>query len=400
MIHVCFPLYDSNGKYSKYEAVTLLSLLTNTKSDLTVHIIHDDSVSEDAKNKIRRICNDYNQEIIFYELVARDFENIGHMARSYTIGTLFRLKLPDLLDVSIKKIIYLDADLLINTDIRQIWDIDISESYIAACHDDGLNGLNKSRIRLSDGLVTDDKYFNAGVMVINLKKIRQDFDLFSVCVDFLIEHPNCTMADQDALNYLFADNVLFLPYKYNMFTRKKRGHNLSLEDGIYHFSADYCNPEQKESFDDLFFHYLFILGDEQWLTEYYMGALQNSNKQLMLYQSFMKCITSKCVKKIYWGADSKYFDKVADFIKPNTNYDYIVDSNKKIHGKYAYGMVISAPTQIYKENVGDFVVIVISRSHYSTIKHELEDGGLIENENFFDGVAFLSLSQGGYGHYY
>ena len=396
MIHVAFPLYDPKGTYTKYEAVALLSMLYNTKSEITVHIIHDCSVSYENKYKLKKICENYNQKILFHELPATDFDEIGSMTKSFTIGTLFRLKLPDLLGNNISKIIYLDADLLINTDIEQIWNMDIGDNYVAACHDPGLNDFC---ILLSDGLVPAEKYFNAGVTAFNLARIRQDFDLFSDCVKFLLVHPACTMADQDAMNYLFLDNVLFLPNQYNMFTRHKRGYDVSLEDGIYHFAGDYCDPVSNEAFDKLFNHYLYLLQDEQWITEYYMGFLQYSRKQLLTGQSLMKAITIR-TKKVYWGAISIYSDRIVDFIQPNFKWDYVVDSNTKVHGKCVYGMMIYSPQKLFEENRDDCVIIVVSKRHYSDIKNELECRGFVENEDFFDGVGLLSLSQGGYGKYY
>lgn len=396
MIHVAFPLYDPKGTYTKYEAVALLSMLCNTKAEILVHIIHDCSVSYENKSKIRKICDKYNKKILFHELQTTDFEEIGPMAKLFTIGTLFRLKLPDLLEDNISKIIYLDADLLINTDVEQIWNMDIGDNYVAACHDPGLDDYF---IRLSDGLVPAEKYFNAGVTVFNLARIRHDFDLFSDCASFLLDHPSCTMADQDAMNYLFMDNVLYLPYQYNIFTRNRRGHNSPLESGIYHFAGDYCNPISNEAFDKLFYHYLYLLQDEQWITEYYIGFLQYNRKQLMTCQSLMKSITER-QKKVYWGANSIYSERIVDFVQPNTNQDYIVDSNTTAHGKNAYGMMIHSPQKLFEDNGNECVVIVVSKRHYSAIKNELERHGFVENEDFFDGIALLSLSQGGYGKYY
>lgn len=396
MIHVAFPLYDPKGTYTKYEAVALLSMLCNTKAEIKVHIIHDSSVSDENKSKLRKICDTYNQKILFHEVQATAFEKIGPMAKLFTIGTLFRLKLPEVLSDNITKIIYLDADLLINTDIEHIWNIDVSGYYIAACHDPGLNDFS---VRLSDGLVSAEKYFNAGVAVFNLEKIRYDFELFTDCANFLLAHPTCTMADQDAMNYLFLDSVLFLPAQYNIFTRNQRGQNTPLEKGIYHFAGDYCDPVSNEVFDKLFFHYLYITQDEQWLTEYYMGVLQYNCNQLLACQSIMKSITIR-KKKVYWGANSIYSKKIINFIRPDTNCDYIVDSNIKFHGKCSYDMMIHSPQKIFEDNKNECVVIVVSKRYYVAIKKELESHGFVENEDFFDGISLLSLSQGGYGKYY
>lgn len=391
MIHVGFPLYDSTGKYAKYEAVALLSLLSNTSEKMLVHIIHDDSVPEETKTKLKKICADFQQEIVFYKVEEKDFSSLEELVRSYTIGTLFRLKLPEIIDKSIPKILFLDADLLINTDIKPIWDLDVTDYYVAACKDDG---LDDDKMMLADGLVPAAKYYNAGVVVFNLEKIRQDFDLFADSARFLQEHPNCPLVDQDAANYFFMDHVLFLDRKYNMFTRNKRGKNLPLEDGIYHFSDDYCNPVESEPFDTKFCQYLYRLQNEEWLTDYYLNYLQDTHKQELIYQAFVRRILAGYKHKVYWGGNSVYFDAVAKVVTPDKENDYIVDSNKKLHGSIVHGMTVQSPQHLFGEDIGDCVIIVVSKGAYKAIKRDLEKNGLRENQDFFDGLFFLSQSQG------
>lgn len=391
MIHIGFPLYDAKGTYAKYEAVALLSLLKNTAEKITVHIIHDDSVAENSKAKLKKICDDFRQEIVFHSVSPADFDGLTEAVRSYTIGTLFRLKLPEIIDASIEKILYLDADLLINTDIKAIWDTDISNYYVAACKDDG---LDDDSVLLADGLVPADKYYNAGVVVFNLAKIRQDFDLFADSAKFLQEHPACLLADQDAANYFFMDNVLFLAYKYNMFTRNKRGKNLPLEDGIYHFSDDYCNPVQPEKFDTLYYHYLYLLQDEEWLMQYYMNYLQAEDEARQASQAFIRRILQGYEKKVYWGGNSVYFSAVADVVTPNPVCDYVVDSNAELHGSKVQKMEVRSPQCLFSEAHGKCVIVVVSKGAYKAIKKELERNDLVENKDFFDGLLLLTQSKG------
>lgn len=391
MIHIAFSLYDSKGIYTKYGAVALLSLLSNTASKLTVHIIHDDSLSEENRHKLKGIADRFHQEIVFYRVQLSNFSEVEHMAKSCTIGTFFRLKIPELVDRSISKIIYLDADLVINTDIKGIWENDIENYYVAACQDYGLIGRG---MKMSDGLVPADLYYNAGVSMFNLRKIRQDFNLLDDSINFLKEHPNCEFADQDATNYLFMNSVLYLDLKYNMVTIKKRGLLLPLEDGIYHFAGDYCNPIDQEAFDGLFLHYLYLLNDEKWLTEYYLNYLKDSSKQLLVCQAFMERLIAGFKKKVYWGANSVCFKAVANIVKPVPEYDYIVDNNSNMHGTNVMGMVVYHPQKLFAEKRDECVIIVVAKEAYSAIKNNLEKKGLVENKDFFDGLLLLTQSCG------
>ena len=56
MIHVGFSLYDKTGRYSKFTGTAILSMFENTKSEVTVHILHDNTVSADIRNKFSSLA--------------------------------------------------------------------------------------------------------------------------------------------------------------------------------------------------------------------------------------------------------------------------------------------------------------------------------------------------------
>lgn len=391
MIHVGFPLYDSKGTYSKYEAVALLSLLSNTSSTITVHIIHDDSVSETAKDKLKRICGDFQQKIMFHLVNPSDFSSLVGVAKGFTIGTLFRLKLPELMDNSIQKILFLDADLLINTDIKAIWDLDVSDFYVAACHDDGLEDFS---LMMSDGLVPASKYYNAGVVVFNLKKIRQDFDLFNDSADFLLRHSNCPYVDQDAANYFFMDNVLYLEQKYNMFTRNKRGLSLPLEDGIYHYAGDYVCLDAPEEFDRKYMEYMSLIhwDNGTGIDGFLWGYVGREHCRITALQLLCARVSDRNVKIVLWGTGSTFIDRICSFVNRD-RVDYYVDNNSSIQGTIFNEKKVEDPTVIKSE--ANVFVVVVSKIYYAEIKEQLESYGLVENIHFVDGLSLLLQSQGG-----
>lgn len=393
MIHIGFPLYDSTGKYSKYEAIALLSLLSNTNSEITIHIIHDDSVSENVKARLKKICDDFKQKIVFHKVKSEDFSVLVDTAKGFTIGTLFRLKLPELMDESISKILFLDADLLINTDIKPIWDLDVTDYYVAACHDDG---LGDNSMMMSDGLVPASKYYNAGVVVFNLKKIRQDFDLFNESVAFLLNHSNCPYVDQDAANYFFMDNVLYLEPKYNVFTRNKRGKRLHLEDCIYHYAGDYVCLDNPEEFDKKYIEYMSRLHwDDYGLDIFLWGYTNNEHMKINNLQILCKWLSNND-DIVIWGVGSKYLDAICEFVNVS-KIDYFIDNNKKLQGTLYAHKLVKAPKHLVGKNKK---IIVVSKKYYEDIKYQLEAFGYKEYIDFIDGMLLLSQTQGGRVHYY
>jgi lipopolysaccharide biosynthesis glycosyltransferase len=62
-------------------------------------------------------------------------------------------------------------------------------------------------------------YFNAGILILNLDKIRKQYDLLQQGMDFLLKYPEAPYLDQDALNYIFQNDCIFLTDKYNKSVR-------------------------------------------------------------------------------------------------------------------------------------------------------------------------------------
>ena len=62
--------------------------------------------------------------------------------------------------------------------------------------------------------ISRERYFNSGVMLLNLKKMRQD-NVPEALAQFFKDHPDVPSPDQDALNVVFGGHVKMLPVRYN-----------------------------------------------------------------------------------------------------------------------------------------------------------------------------------------
>lgn len=86
----------------------------------------------------------------------------------FTRYTLYRLLMPYCIDSD--KVLYLDADTLVNGDISDLYNIDMGDCIIAGVED---TGITKSQLN-AIGISNDAVYVNAGVLLMNLKKIRSE----------------------------------------------------------------------------------------------------------------------------------------------------------------------------------------------------------------------------------
>lgn len=261
-IHVAFCVHDENGDYIQHTAVAMTSVFCNTKSLVRIHMIHDDTLRISQKEILNALVREYHQTIEYHQVDKKIFTDIAMKLkyatqRNFSIGTLFRLAITDIL--SIDKVIYLDSDIIVNQDIQALWSIDSSDFYIAAVRD--LKDTRKKWINQYHFYrmgVSSDFYFNAGVILFNLKKIRNNFDLLASTIDFLLQHSkNAIFFDQDALNGLLQKKTLFLSKKYNFIpvalTPGKYDDDLQ---AIIHFAGPKPWKFRCSQFDWLYWKYL------------------------------------------------------------------------------------------------------------------------------------------------
>ena len=248
MIHVCFCFTDKTGNYSKFVGTTMFSLFENTNSDVTVHILHDNTLTDENRDKFLYLAVRYGQLVRFYnveELCADDFSKMVEdnpkllKDNRFTIGMMFRLFIPQVLPENINQVIYLDGDIVVNMDLNELWKIDLGDNYLAVVPSNSIamkKHTHLTRQLCVEGLVEPDDYFNSGVLLMNLKLLRGETQKIMDGVNFIGSNPLYTHFDQDVLNYCFSKRTLKLPVRFNnsvSFARAKK--EKSLDQKIYHF---------------------------------------------------------------------------------------------------------------------------------------------------------------------
>lgn len=133
--------------------------------------------------------------------------------------TYYRLLAPSLLP-NVNKAIYLDSDLVVNTDIAELYDIDITGYLVGATRDadtigqiDGYDATVGPYLKNELGMNDPHDYFQAGVILMNLEEIRKQISP----EEFL---KVSTMRawrwlDQDVLNRFVNGHYLRINMKWN-----------------------------------------------------------------------------------------------------------------------------------------------------------------------------------------
>ena len=185
MIHVLFRFNDRYGKYSKFVGACLCSIFENTKSKITAHLIHDSSLSESNREKFETLAENYRQQVRFYnldELVPDKLKWMRETApQTQNDGDIYAIFAPFVLPPEISRIISLDADMIVNLDIAEIWNMNLEGKVLAAVPEGLINGGTKigslsNQFVVKNEFATSEEYFNFATMVIDLNKIRDKND--------------------------------------------------------------------------------------------------------------------------------------------------------------------------------------------------------------------------------
>jgi lipopolysaccharide biosynthesis glycosyltransferase len=195
--------------YLPHAATMLCSLLVNNTGLTKIHLLHN-GIRKGELKLLEKFLNKYGAEFEDIEIHDGVLSSLK-ITRYFNSVIYFRLLLPEILPVSLHKVLYLDCDLIVRKPIDALWNIDLNDHLLAAVED---NVISKQKEQL--GLPQSFKYFNSGVLLINLDKWRRQSFHIKV-VEFIKNNPNkLTFPDQDGLNVVADGNWINLPTTWNV----------------------------------------------------------------------------------------------------------------------------------------------------------------------------------------
>jgi lipopolysaccharide biosynthesis glycosyltransferase len=145
---------------------------------------------------------------------AYDCRFIGYKGLHGNKIPYMKLILPDFIDA--ERVIYLDSDLIVTRDLKELFCLDLRSHAIAVSGVATIDWAIEKQFFTSLGLKTEALYFNTGVMLIDLRQWRK-WAITERCLEFANKYPNqLSTADQTVLNYVFYENkFLVLDQGYN-----------------------------------------------------------------------------------------------------------------------------------------------------------------------------------------
>lgn len=136
----------------------------------------------------------------------------------YPTAIYYRIFAAKYLPQNLDRVLYLDPDLIVNQSVRALYDMPMGTAFFAAASHIGnlLHFFNELRLDMDEQM----PYINSGVMLFNLRQLRQEQD-YGAVFDYIRAHRGKLMLpDQDIISGLYGDRIIPLdPCRYNMTER-------------------------------------------------------------------------------------------------------------------------------------------------------------------------------------
>lgn len=195
-----------NEAYMDQAKVMLTSLrYAMPKEKVKVYLFYK-NIDETKIDKFKNYLYKHNHMKL--EAILIDDEIIKHLPlmAHYSIEIYYRLLVDSILPESVDRILWLDSDIIIKKDISKLYYANFENNYLVSCNDffvgqeQLLKYMNKSQIN-------NHRYFNSGVILFNLKKIREDNKQKDIWKFLYDNSSSIDMPDQDALNVVYCGKV-------------------------------------------------------------------------------------------------------------------------------------------------------------------------------------------------
>lgn len=163
---------DENYVYPTVIAMTSMLENKDKNTHLDFNIMMSGEVNEEDIDRMKSFEKHYKDCSVRLINMNDDFKDAYTSSDRLTYPTYYRLKLPSIMP-KCDKILYLDGDIIVRKDLWQMYNSSVEEHYVAGIKDFGHLDSGKEYAHRM-GINDLDQYVNAGVLIMNLKKMRQD----------------------------------------------------------------------------------------------------------------------------------------------------------------------------------------------------------------------------------
>ncbi|MBY5021733.1 glycosyltransferase [Streptococcus suis] len=272
-INIAFSINDNHCLYVFFT----ISMIKKYTNNLDIFVLHTD-LSDKSKDRLKTL--ETESVNIHFVTIDRDlFSNLPLTLDGITIETYYRYLLPEIL-VDCDKVIYLDSDLLIRCDVKELWDIDVSQHYLAGVNEiDIINRFPDHKLKL--GFDLDELFINVGVLICNLQKMRQDKITHHLFTETERLKDIILFQDQDVINVALKGKIADLPLAYNYTVEAMEKDLLSLDEiKVIHYNSQIAKPWIPKNYQNKKISKYLELWKSEFVT--HMKQIQQTKVSLLL----------------------------------------------------------------------------------------------------------------------
>lgn len=245
--------FSCDENYLPLLAVTLTSIREHRdpQREYSIRVLHT-GLRESLRTRMQlRFCDDgFTVRFVdISEEVARVAQQL-HTRDHYTKTTYYRLFIPELFP-QLEKVLYLDCDIVLQTDVAELFDQDMAGDLVGAVPDSMVTAIDAFGEYVSNRLgIRPEHYFNAGVLLMDLDAMRR-FHFTEVFLKLLNSVTFRVAQDQDYLNVICKGRTLLLGREWNTMPGCAGG-----EPKLIHYNLD-CKPWWRDDvpYGDVFWDY-------------------------------------------------------------------------------------------------------------------------------------------------
>ncbi len=226
--------FTVDERYAPYLDCAIRSMMKNASKSHTYQIIvlHEDLTGESQEKLSANVKPPFQIRFLpMKDKLAGITDRAENRLRCdyFTLTIYFRLFIADLFP-EYDKGIYLDSDIVVPGDISQLYRTELGDNIIAACTDRSIAPVPELVHYTQDAVgIPIDRYINSGVLVMNLKKMREVG--FSGHFLRLLNtyHFDCIAPDQDYFNAMCSGKIVYLDESWDAMPPEGGGTGATLE---------------------------------------------------------------------------------------------------------------------------------------------------------------------------
>lgn len=367
-------VFCADHTYLPHTAVAIRSLVDNASDAKRLHLwLLTIGVETESHCRVMEMATKLGVRIDFRCVSLAD-EATLHVDRHISRETYCRLLLPDIIDESISSCLYLDSDLIVLDDILLLEDLELGNNAFAAADDYYI--VRNSVLSMSHAI----RYFNAGVVLLNLDLWRQN-KFSNRVINYIKANPEKLLYwDQDAMNAVLYEHRQPLPLRWN--------HQVHFDDCLNYLPGGCKTSEMQAAMSNPAivhfvgpekpWHYLCLHPHRHLYHHYRLktpwGAMDIPKPDML--PSF---IDGRRIAIFGAGKTGKV--TIRQYRQYGCEPEYLIDNDPLKIGRQIEGLPILSSTHLLKENP-ESMVIVIASMYRDEIKMQLESMGLQEFRHF------------------